>query len=131
MLNHCSENGGRARGPKPWRKPPNAAAVRQSRCNKRDRVRAGVRPPVCDQRRSVTPFSPASREALGRVSKEYASGQGARAQKYEVAGLRKYLQGRMRDHPSESFGSGGCEGLLRWSEVDLDARNIVKRGDGR
>src|SRR4051794_14042429 len=65
MLNHCSENWARAQGPKPWRKPPNAAAVRQSRCNKRDRVRAGVRPPACDQRRSVTPFSPASREALG------------------------------------------------------------------
>jgi hypothetical protein len=24
-----------------------------------------VRPPACDQRRNVTPFSPASREALG------------------------------------------------------------------
>jgi len=36
----------------------------------------------------------------------------------------------MRDHPSESFGSGGCECLLRWSEVNWDARNIVRRGKG-
>src|SRR6202022_3779722 len=34
MLNPCSENWARAQGPKPWRKPPNAVAMRRSRCDK-------------------------------------------------------------------------------------------------
>src|SRR5580700_2008568 len=33
MSNPCSANWARAPGPKPWRKPPNAAATRRSRCD--------------------------------------------------------------------------------------------------
>src|SRR3982075_1781035 len=34
MSSPCSENWARAQGPKPWRKPPNAVAMRQSRCDR-------------------------------------------------------------------------------------------------